>query len=292
MLLEQVLNGLTIGSTYALVAIGFSMVFGVLELVNFANGSIYMLGAYITLMVYLAMGGHFWIAVVISIVLTGVVGFCMDRVFLSHLRKQNAPKLSGLILTMGVATVIDNFILLFFGSQTKPYPNMIDFGKIQVGNTNINSSQLIILAVATVLMIILSIITYKTKFGKAMRSTAQNANAAKLMGVNVNLVISITFFIASLPAAVAGTMVGMYYQSIDINAGFTVGMKTMASAVLGGVGVLPGAMVGGLLVGVFETLGASYISSGYRDAIAFAVLIIIILIKPSGLFGKKKVNKV
>lgn len=292
MLLEQILNGLTIGSTYALIAIGFSMVFGVLELVNFANGSVYMLGGYITLMVYLGLGGHFFLSFIISVIATGVVGFCLDRFGLRRLRIKKAPKLTGLITTMGIATVIDNVILLFFGSQTKPYPNMIDFGKFKVGNTTISSSQLIILAVALVLMLLLSLITYKTKFGKAMRCTAQNADAAKLMGINVNLIISMTFVIASMLAAIAGTLVGMYYQSIDINMGFTVGMKTMASAVLGGVGILPGAMAGGLLVGLFETLGASYISSGYRDAIAFAILILVILIKPTGLFGRKKINKV
>ena len=292
MLLEQILNGLTIGSTYALVAIGFTMVFGVLELVNFANGSIYMLGGYITLMVYLGLGGHFILAFILSIILTGAVGFAMDRIVLSHLRAKKAPKLTGLIATMGVSTIIDNVILLFFGSQTKPYPNMIDFGRFYIGDTAINSSQLVILAVALVLMVLLSLLTYCTKLGKAMRCPAQNADAAKLMGINVNLIIALTFFISSMLAAVAGTMVGMYYQSIDINAGFTVGMKTMASAVLGGVGVLPGAMVGGLLVGLFETLGASYISAGYRDAIAFAILILVILFKPAGLFGRKKSNKV
>ncbi|MBS6546608.1 MAG: branched-chain amino acid ABC transporter permease [Butyricicoccus pullicaecorum] len=292
MLFEQILNGLTIGSTYALVAIGFTMVFGVLELVNFANGSIYMLGGYITLMIYLGLGGHFVLAFILSLILTGVVGFTMDRIVLSRLRAKKAPKLSGLIATMGVATILDNFILLFFGSQTKPYPNMIDFGKFYIGDTAVNSAQLIILAVSLLLMALLSLVTYKTKFGKAMRCTAQNADAAKLMGINVNFIIAATFFISSMLAAVAGTMVGMYYQSIDINAGFTVGMKTMASAVLGGVGVLPGAMLGGLLVGLFETLGASYISAGYRDAIAFIILILIILFKPSGLLGKKKVNKV
>ncbi len=266
--------------------------FGVLELVNFANGSIYMLGGYITLMVYLGLGGHFILAFILSIILTGAVGFAMDRIVLSHLRAKKAPKLTGLIATMGVSTIIDNVILLFFGSQTKPYPNMIDFGRFYIGDTAINSSQLVILAVALVLMVLLSLLTYCTKLGKAMRCTAQNADAAKLMGINVNLIIALTFFISSMLAAVAGTMVGMYYQSIDINAGFTVGMKTMASAVLGGVGVLPGAMVGGLLVGLFETLGASYISAGYRDAIAFAILILVILFKPAGLFGRKKSNKV
>ena len=210
MLLEQILNGLTIGSTYALVAIGFTMVFGVLELVNFANGSIYMLGGYITLMVYLGLQGHFFLAFILSIILTGVVGFVMDRVVLNHLRAKKAPKLTGLIATMGVATIIDNCILLFFGSQTKPYPNMIDFGKFYIGDTAVSSSQLIILAVALVLMALLSLLTYRTKLGKAMRCTAQNADAARLMGINVNLIIALTFFISSMLAAVAGTMVGMY----------------------------------------------------------------------------------
>ena len=292
MLFEQILNGLTIGSTYALVAIGFTMVFGVLELVNFANGSIYMLGGYLTLVTYTTMQGHFIIAFILGIVMTGVVGFCLDRFALRRLREKKAPKLTGLITTMGFATVIDNVILLFFGSQTKPYPNLIDFGQFKIGETTVNTSQIVILVVALVLMGALSFLTYKTKLGKAMRCTAQNADAARLMGINVNMVISVTFIISSALAAIAGTLVGMYYQTIDINMGFTIGMKTMASAVLGGVGVLPGAMVGGLLVGLFETLGASYISAGYRDAVAFIILIIIILVKPAGLFGKKKINKV
>lgn len=292
MLLEQILNGLTIGSTYALVAIGFTMVFGVLELVNFANGSVYMLGGYITLMVYLGIEGNFLLAFAISLVATGFVGFCLEHFGLKRLRNKNAPKLAGLITTMGIATVIDNCILLFFGSQTKPYPNWIDFGTFQIGGRNINSSQIVILAIALILMVLLSFITYKTRLGKAMRCTAQNAEAAKLMGIDVNRIISLTFVISAVLATIAGTLVGMYYQSIDINMGNTVGMKTMASAVLGGVGILPGAMLGGLLVGLFETLGASYISSGYRDAIAFAILILVILIKPNGLLGHKAINKV
>lgn len=292
MLLEQILNGLTIGSTYALVAIGFTMVFGVLELVNFANGSVYMLGGYITLMVYMGITGNFFVAFLISLFATGLVGFCLEHFGLRHLRKQNASKLTGLITTMGIATVIDNCILLFFGSQTKPYPNIINFGTFQIWGQRINSSQLFILCIALLLMILLSFVTYKTKLGKAMRCTAQNAEAAKLMGIDVNRIISLTFVMSAMLATVAGTMVGMYYESIDINMGNTVGMKTMASAVLGGVGILPGAMLGGLLVGLFETLGASYISSGYRDAIAFAILILVILIKPNGLLGRKTINKV
>jgi branched-chain amino acid transport system permease protein len=292
MLFEQLINGLTIGSTYALVAIGFTMVFGVLELVNFANGSVYMLGGYMTLMLYLGVLQNFWVSFLVSIIIGGVVGYCIDRFGLRRLRRKKAPKLAGLMTTMGIATVIDNVILLFFGSESKAYPNFIDFGRFKIGDTVIRSTQLVILGAGILLMLLLSLLTYKTKFGKAMRCTAQNINAAKLMGINVNLVISLTFMISSALATIAGTLVGMYYQSIDINMGFSVGMKTMASAVLGGVGVLPGAMVGGILVGVIETLGASYISSGYRDAIAFGILIIVIIFRPVGIWGRKKANKV
>ena len=169
---------------------------------------------------------------------------------------------------------------------------MINFGNIQIGSVSVSANQIVILGVAVILMVLLSLLTYKTKLGKAMRCTAQNMNAAKLMGINTQAIISLTFIISSGLAAVAGVLVGMYYQTIDISSGFIVGMKTMASAVLGGVGVLPGAMLGGLIIGVVETLGASYFNTGYRNAYAFIILIAIILIKPSGILGKEKVNKV
>lgn len=292
MFFQQLLNGLTIGSVYALVAIGYTMVFGVLKLVNFANGSVYMLGGYLTLMTYLSIGGHFWLCFLLGVIGCGLTGYALDFFGLRVLRAHKAPRLAGLITTMGIAMIIDNVILIFFGSETKPYPNVIDFGRITIGSTSVNSNQIIIMCVAILLMIALSIFTYGTKIGKAIRCVSQNADAAKLMGINVNGIISMTFIISSALAAVAGVLVSMYYQTIDINTGFSVGMKTMASAVLGGVGVLPGAMVGGLIIGIVETLGASYISSGYRNAFAFAILIIIILVKPNGLFGKGGINKV
>lgn len=292
MFFEQIINGLTIGSIYALVAIGYTLVFGVLELVNFANGSVYLLGGYLALMTYLAWGGHFWLCLLLSIVCCGLVGLGLDFFALKRLRAKKAPKLAGLITTMGVSTVIDNVILLFFGSETKAYPNMITIPPLQIGSVSISGNQLVILGVALLLMVLLSIMTYKTKLGKAMRCTSQNMNAAKLMGINTQAIISLTFVISSALAAVAGVLVGMYHQTIDISSGFVVGMKTMASAVLGGVGVLPGAMLGGLIIGVVETLGASYLNAGYRNAYAFIILIAIILIKPSGILGKEKVTKV
>lgn len=292
MFFQQLINGITIGSTYALVAIGFTMVFGVLELTNFANGSLYMLGAYLTLMIYSATKMNFFLAFFISIMLTGVAGYCLDRFGLRRLRQKNAPKLAGLITTLGMSIMLDNAIMLAFGSETKPFPNMFDFGKIEIGNVVISWVQVIILVTAVALMTILSLIVYKTKIGKAMRCTAQNVEAAKLMGININSVIAFTFIISGVLACISGNLVGMYYQTVDVSMGFSVGMKTFASAILGGVGVLPGAMVGGLLVGIIETFAAGYISSGYRDAISFAILILVLLFKPSGLFGNKQINKV
>lgn len=292
MFLQQLLNGITIGSTYALVAIGFTLVFGVLELTNFANGSLYMLGAYLSLVMYGITGHRFVLAFFLSIVLTAGVGYCLDRFGLRRLRQKNAPKLAGLITTLGMSTMIDNAIMIWFGSETKPFPVPFEFGKIEMGGAVISWLQILILSMSLLLMGALTLIVYKTKIGKAMRATAQNIEAAKLMGINIHGVISFTFIISGILASIAGTLVGMYYQSVDINMGTSIGMKIFASAILGGVGVLPGAMFGGLCIGIIETLAAGYISSGYRDAIAFAVLIVVLLLKPSGLFGKQQMNKV
>jgi len=268
------------------------MVFGVLELTNFANGSLYMLGAYLSLMLYSATGMNAFLAFFISIILTGGVGYLLDRLALRRLRNKKAPKLTGLITTLGMSMIIDNTIMLAFGSETKPFPNHFDFGRIEIGSVVISWVQIIILATALTLMLILSFVVYKTKIGKAMRCTSQNAEAARLMGISVNRVIAFTFIISGVLACISGNLVGMYYQTVDITMGASIGMKTFASAILGGVGVLPGAMVGGLVVGVIETFAAGYISSGYRDAISFVVLILVLLIKPSGLFGSKQINKV
>ncbi|MDT3426220.1 branched-chain amino acid transport system permease protein [Paenibacillus forsythiae] len=291
MFIQQLVNGLTIGSTYALVAIGFTLIFGVLELINFAHGSFYMVGAYFTLMLMLAMGGNFVLAFIISLALTGALGAMMDHFALRRIRERRATKDAALISTIGIATVIDHSVLEFFGSETKSFPAVLNLGKITVGNTIISYMQILIFAVAVILMGLLTFILYKTRIGKAMRAVSQNMDAAKLMGINVNFVISFTFLVASVLAAIAGTMVGMYYQAIEVTMGFAIGMKSFAAAVLGGISVLPGAMLGGLIIGVVEALGAS-ISSGYRDAIAFAVLIIVLVFKPSGLLGKKHNNKV
>lgn len=291
MFLQQLINGLTLGSTYALVAIGYSLIFSVLELINFANGAMYMLGGYVTLMVYLALKGHFLISFFISILVVGFVGFSIDRFSLQPLRKKKSPRMAALISTIGIGTIIENSIMLFFGSETKSFPNKFDFGKFEIGNAIVSWTQVIILITSIFLMVVVCLVVYKTKIGKAMRATAQNVDASRLMGIDVEKVISITFIISAFLATIAGTLVSMYYQNVDINMGFQVGMKTFAAAVLGGVGVLHGAMFGGITIGILESLGASYISSGYRDAIAFAIMILVLLFKPSGLFGKNQTTK-
>ena len=267
------------------------MVFGVLELTNFANGSLYMLGAYLSLMLYLATG-NFWVSFAGSIILTGAAGYLIERLALRHLRQKGAPKLSALITTLGMSMLLDNLVMICFGSESKPFPNKLDFGRFTIGSAVVSYTQVIILAVACILMLILSLVVYKTKLGKAMRCTAQNMEAARLMGINTNQIIAMTFVIAGALACISGTLVGMYYSSIDVSMGSMIGMKIFASAILGGVGVLPGAVVGGLCMGILETVVAGFVSSGYRDAIAFTVLIVVLLFRPSGLFGKKQINKV
>ena len=261
MLLQQIINGITIGSTYALVAIGFTMIFGVLELTNFSNSSLYMFGAYVTWLLYAGTGMNFFVAFALSIVITGVLGWSIDRFALRQLRKKHAPKLSGLITTLGMSMVIDNAIMVFCGTDSKMFENFLDFGSVHIGSAVVTWTQIIILIVACVLMIALSIIVYRTKIGKAMTAIAQNQDAAKLMG-------------------------------IDTAMGSSIGTKIFASAILGGVGILPGAVVGGIVLGVVETMVSAYISSGYRDAISFTILILVLLVMPNGLFGKKAINKV
>lgn len=292
MFLQQLISGTTIGSTYALVAIGYSMVFGVMGLVNFANGNIYMLGGFMTLILYTAMHGHFFIAFLLSIVIVSMFSYGMDCFGLRHLRIRKSPKMTGIIFTLGVSMILEDGIRVFYTAETLPYPNLIDFGYFKLGSSYISWSQIIILGCTSLVMVGTSILVYKTKFGKAMLAVSQNPEAAMLMGIDANRVISWTFAISAAIATISGTMVGMYYQTIDSTIGGTINMKALASSVLGGVGILPGAMVGGILIGILEALGASYISAAYRNAIAFIVLILIILIKPAGLFGKKTVEKV
>ncbi len=291
-ILQQLINGLTIGSAYALVAIGFTMVFGVLELVNMANGAFYVLGGYLTLIFLTQLQWNFFLALLASMLITGGLGALMDRVALSPIRKRRASKIAALISTVGLGTAVTNFILVFFGTETKRFPDVFNLGKIRLGGIIITWMQIIIFAVTVIMMAVLSLIVYKTKLGMGMRAIAQDADAAKLMGIHTDHIITFTFFIGTMCVGVAGTLVAMYYQQIDTRMAVAVGMKSFAAAVLGGIGILPGAILGGLLLGVIESLGINYIGSGYGNAISFVMLIVVLIIKPSGLLGRHKVTKV
>lgn len=276
---------------YALIAVGYSLVFGILRLINFSHGSIYAFGAHMAL---LFVGMNFGIlpAIALSILFTGLLGVVIDKTALEPLRKKNSIPIASLITTIGVSNIIQNLLMIFFGSEKKAFPAFFDFGMISLGSVQINSTQIIMCLVSLILLVFLTVIINKTKIGLAMRATEQNAKAASLMGINVNFVISFTFFLGGASAAIAGALISGYYQIIYPTMGFMVGLKAFAAAVLGGIGVLYGSVVGGLVVGVSESFAATFLGSTYRDSLAFIILIIVLIVKPTGLFGKKGITKV
>ena len=297
MLLQQLINGLVIGSTYALVTIGFNMVYGVLELTNFAHSSFYMLAAYIGQFILLKffMTVSVPIALIItfltSIIITAFLGALMDKIALEPIRIKKGAPISSLISS--VQTIINNSVLLIFGTVPLYFPDLLKLGKFTIyGGTVVQWIQVLILIMTLIIMLVLTFIVTRTRLGKSMRAISQNQVAARLMGININRVITLTFFIGTTVAGISGLMVAMYYQRVDTLMGASVGLKSFAAAVLGGMGSLPGAAIGGLLIGLLETLFAAYISSGYRDIVAFVILILVLLIRPSGLMGKKSVDKV
>ena len=292
-LIGTLINGLALGMAYALIAVGYSMVFGVLRLINFSHSAVYAFGAY---MVYFFVSLNFGLlpAVIVAVVLSGLLALTIDKVALEPLRKKKSIPIATLITTIGMSFIIQNVLSIeyVFGSEKRAFPSMNLFGNISIGNITIQSSQIIMLIVAVILLAILTFLVQKTKIGLAMRATEQNSKAANLMGINVNFVISFTFFIGGACAAIAGALIGGYYQVISPTMGSTIGLKAFAAAVVGGIGILHGSVVGGLVVGVAECLAAQYLGSNVRDPMAFVILILILIIKPTGLFGKKGVTKV
>ena len=297
MFLQQLINGLTVGATYALVTIGFTLIYSVLELTNFAHTSFYMLGAYITMTTVTLIGattGNFLLSLLLAMAVCGGIGVFMQRTTLQVIREKNGAGISAMLCTVGVQTVINNAIILIWSSDSRYFPDIFgNLGKIYLGGAIISWVQVLIMIAAIVLMACISLVIYKTRIGRGMRAIAQNATAARLMGVNVNGIIALTFLLSTTVAAIAGTMVGSYYKAIDTNMASSVGFKAFAAAILGGMGSLPGAVVGGILIGVAETLISSYlISPGYRDAVAFLILIIVLIIRPRGIWGQKETSKV
>ncbi|AIF54053.1 branched-chain amino acid ABC transporter permease [Pelosinus sp. UFO1] len=288
--IQQLINGISLGSIYALIALGYTMVYGIIKLINFAHGDIYMVGAYVAFFATTALKLSFFPALLVSMVVAAVVGMTIERLAYRPLRK--APKIAILITAIGVSLLLEYGGMLLVTPQPRTFPALFESQVFNFGNIVVNSQQVIILAISVVLMIILTYVVQRTKIGKAMRAVSFDTDAARLMGIDVDRVISITFAIGSALAAAAGMLVGVYYNSIDPLMGIMPGLKAFVAAVLGGIGVIPGAMLGGIIMGIIEAMVSGFISSTFRDAAAFAILIIILLFKPSGLLGKNVREKV
>ncbi len=289
-LIQQLINGLSLGSIYALIALGYTMVYGIIKLINFAHGDIYMVGAYVAFFATTTLKLSFFPALILAMVVAAIVGVVIEKLAYRPLRY--APRIAILITAIGVSLLLEYGGILLVSPQPRTFPAIFQAEVYTFGNIVVNSQQVLILAVALSLMVILTYVVHRTKIGKAMRAVSFDTDAARLMGIDVDRVISITFAIGSSLAAAAGMLVGVYYNSIDPLMGIMPGLKAFVAAVLGGIGIIPGAMLGGIILGVIEALVSGFISSTFRDAAAFAILIIILLCKPSGLLGKNVREKV
>ena len=299
-LLQQIINGLVLGSVYALVALGYTMVYGILELINFAHGEIVMIGAMVALAVVNALtGSHLpgllvvLVGLLAAIAVCMLLGFTIERVAYRPLR--HAPRLAPLITAIGISIVLQQVAVLIWGRQYVAFPALLPVTPINFAGAIVTNVQIFIFLLSGAIMAGLLLLVQKTRLGRAMRATAQNPAVAGLMGVNVNRIISVTFILGSALAAVAGVMVSAYYGLGHYYMGFLLGLKAFTAAVLGGIGNLAGAMLGGLLLGVIESLGAGYIGdltggflgSHYQDVFAFFVLILVLVFRPSGLLGER-----
>lgn len=290
-LIQQLVNGISLGSIYALVALGYTMVYGIVRLINFAHGDVFMIGAFVGFYAITGLHVGFFPALLMAMVVCAVLGVCIERIAYKPLR--NATKIATLITAIGVSLFIEYGTIYVRGAQPEAYPNtLLPDKKIEVFGVTINSQSLWILATSIVLMILLQLIVHKTKIGKAMRAVSYDAEAARLMGINVDNTISATFAIGSALAGAAGVIFGIYYVKIEPLMGIIPGLKAFVAAVLGGIGIIPGAMVGGLVLGVIEALVSGLGYSLWRDGVAFIVLILILIFRPSGLFGKNVREKV
>ena len=288
--LQQLINGLALGSVYALLALGYTMVYGIIQLINFAHGEIYMIGAFSGFYCSSTLKLPLIPTLLVAMAVSALAGIIIEKIAYKPLR--NSPRIALLITAIGVSLFLQNAMRLLVGSNPKPFPDLINAGNINIGPIQIEVKTILMFGVSALLVILLQFIVYKTKVGKAMRASSQDMEAASLMGINVDNTISITFAIGSALAGIAGVLVAISYPSITPYMGAMPGLKAFVAAVLGGIGSIPGALVGGIAIGLLETFSKAYISTNFSDAIVFAILIIILLIKPSGLLGKKTRVKV
>lgn len=288
--LTTLISGLSLGSIYALIALGYTMVYGIAKMLNFAHGDVIMVGAFTVIVSVMMLGFPVWAGLLLSVVICTVLGMTIERVAYKPLRK--AEPLTVLITAIGVSYLLQNVALLIFGSTQKSFPKVFHVSSVHFGDVSMSGESVVTLAVTIVIMICLSLFINKTRAGKAMRAVSQDKEAAELMGISVNRTISLTFAIGSALAAVAGVFYGATYGFIGPFTGSMPGIKAFVAAVFGGIGSIPGAMVGGLLLGVLESMSKAYISTELSDGIVFASLIVVLLVRPTGLFGKVIKEKV
>ena len=288
--IQTLLSGLSLGSIYALIALGYTMVYGIAKMLNFAHGDVIMIGAYAGIVVVSQLGLPPVAAIVLSVVFCALLGMVIE--FLAYKPLRQAPPLSVLITAIGVSYFLQNIALLIFGSQQKAYPTLIEMASFQVGEVTVNGGTVLTLVVTAVIMLVLTFFINKTKLGKAMRAVSEDKGAASLMGISVNRTITLTFAIGSALAAFASIFYGMTYVYIKPTTGAMPGIKAFTAAVFGGIGSIPGAMLGGILLGMIEQFSKTYISTLWADAIVFGVLVLVLVVKPTGLLGKKISEKV
>ena len=285
----QFINGLNIGSIYALIALGYTMVYGIAKLINFAHGDVIMVGAYISF-ISMMFGLPWWLAVIISIVACAILGVVMEKVAYKPLRK--ASRISLLITAIGISYLLQNAFQLIFGANPQPYHAFITLPALNLGGISIQANYYITFSVSVVLMILLTLFVNKTTMGKAMRAVSEDEGAAKLMGINVDTTISLTFAIGCALAAIAGILYANCYPMINPTLGSLPGIKAFIAAVLGGIGSIPGAVIGAFILGMVEAMTKAYISSQLTDTIVFAILILMLVFKPAGILGKNVKEKV
>ena len=298
---QQLINGLSLGGIYALIALGYTMVYGIIELINFAHGDVYTLGTFFSLAILTLLGvtgivtGPMLIVVVVvtvlgAMLLCGLTGVVIER--LAYRRLRNAPKLAPLITAIGMSFILENIMQYWKGPSPIPFPQVIPNPAFAIGSVTIEAKQLMVILLAIVLMIVLQTFVRHSRLGKAMRATAQDKDAAQLMGIDINTTIALTFLIGSALAGAAGFVSGVYYGSTWFLNGFAAGLKAFTAAVLGGIGNIAGAMLGGFLIGLIEALTTQFIGDQWSNVVVFSVLVLVLIFRPSGLLGESLPNKV
>ena len=288
---QQLVNGITIGSIYVLIALGYSMVYGILQIINFAHADVLMIGTFIGLMFCSGLNVPILPTVILAAFCTALVGMSVERIAYRPVKSENR-RMAVLVSALGMSIFLQNLARVIWGSRTHAFPTGIPIKLFEIGTVVITNIQVIIMIVTLLVLAVLYYIVYKTKMGTAMRACSVSIDHAKLMGINANSIVALTFGIGTFMAAIAGICVGTYYDAVYPTMGYILGMKAFAAAILGGIGSIPGAVAGGFIIGIIETLGASYISSGYRDAYAFIIMVVVLIVYPSGLFGAKQLDKV